>query len=114
MRERREIGEPDEESSERGNLRWDPTDGSPGRWQCGDRGIHAGDPMEVELAPGRWVPCRIESADSGRKLIACFGLEQLLGDAPRSKTPFDSGVSLLSASINTHTARLRWPQGRRS
>lgn len=96
----------------RGNLRWDPTDGSPGRWQCGDHGIHAGDAMEVEIAEGQWVSCRIESADSGRKLIACFGLEQLLDKAARPKEAFDSGLSLLSAKVNTHTVNLRWPRSR--
>lgn len=106
--------EDDDVEESRGNLVWDPTDGSPGRWQCGDRGIHAGDGMEVEIGPDRWVPCRIESTDSGRTLFAYFGVEQLLEKAARQAVPFDHGLSRLCAMVNTRTARLRWPEKRKS
>ncbi len=66
------------------------------RWHCSagranSTGIHAGDGMwlravmrygepddngrQDELGPGPWRQVRIESSDSGRKLVACVALE---------------------------------------
>lgn len=104
--------EPRNEEAPQGNLRWDPTDGSPGRWQCDGHGIHAGNILEIEIAPGQWVGCRIESADSGRRLIAYFGPGQLLDKSAEShKLNLLDGIGYLRANVNTHTVRMRWPKG---
>lgn len=48
---------------------WDWIDG---RWYFDGKPIHAGSGMEIQWADGFWMPVRIESADSGRKLFAHF------------------------------------------
>jgi len=42
------------------------------RWHCNGKPIHAGTGMEVQWPDGTWQRVRIESARSGRVLLACF------------------------------------------
>lgn len=62
-----------------------------GRWNLDGRPIHAGTPMDVCWPDGTWQQVRIESADAGRKLLACFDYH---------------GLDL---SIRVDDQHLRWP-----
>lgn len=40
------------------------------RWHVDGRGIHAGSGMQLRLSDGTWLPIRIETKESGRRLFA--------------------------------------------
>ena len=64
-----------------------------GRWHCEGRGIHAGTGMELLCPDGHWLPVRVESRDTGRRLVAYFSYHGL-------------GIAWPLDESN----RLRWPE----
>lgn len=63
------------------------------RWHLDDRGIHAGEQLELRGYDGQWFAVRVESGDRGRRLIAVIGIHEID----------------FYCTIDPEYDRLRWP-----
>lgn len=64
------------------------------RWHCQGEGVHAGNCLELHCPDETWLVVRIESADSGRKLVAFANVHGHTFTRP----------------IDPKVDELRWPQ----